>query len=136
MRRENGLLIFENVDEEKIETKLGFKGILVRIHPDNHAYGEILEINEGRERPIGIIDIIYYYPFVPSAKEAGKLFKNKVQSIILGNYPVALEMGVPEIVISADLAYELFFDYNVWYYLNKNLIMCKFNWFYELKTRS
>ena len=116
MRRENGLLIFENVDDEKIETKLGFKGILVRIHPDNHTYGEILEINEGRERPIGIIDVIYYYPYVSSAEEAVKLFKNKVQSIIHENYPVSLEMGVPEIVISADLAYELFSDYNVWYY--------------------
>lgn len=115
MRREHGVLVFENRLEQNREIRTGFQGIFVQKHPSNDCYWEIFEIlNEGRApKPIGIIYNCYYSWLISEAEVAKELRRLKYVVLIetYKNLPAALEMGIPEIAISADLEHELFHLY-------------------------
>ena len=96
MRRQNGILIFDNWKEEKEEIENGFQGIFITRHPYVLPSCDILEIfHGGNKKTIGEISTYNFYE--------GRYLKNEVIKILTEKSPASLEMGIPEIAISAKL---------------------------------
>lgn len=109
MRIEQGILFFDTEQEESEKIKKDFQGIYVKKHPYAVGYAEIFEITN-IQRPIETMYIVDYHTYynVPNIKSAIEKFKDKVISLVVGNYPQALENGVPQIAVSTELENEFF----------------------------
>ena len=99
MRRENGILVFENYEEEeKSICKGGYQGILIARRPGILNSCDVIEVFPEKMKVIGNIDSGYLY-----GGNKNKDLEKEIVKILLRENPASMELGIPEIAISNGL---------------------------------
>lgn len=99
MRRKNGILIFENLEEEKRSIEDGgFQGIFIAKQECIMGSCDVLEIYSRKKKFITNIDTFYLY-----GGNKNNELKDKIVEQLSKKSPFSLEMGIPEISISIKL---------------------------------